>query len=354
MDGHPFGLTASVFNFNRRAVALTSFVVRDLRLVALSYYDDSFGLTGCELAQKECDMVAEICKLLGVAVSPNSQAGQAVVLLGISFLFKEKKLAIDYQRKEKVLAEIWDVLASDSLPPGQAEKLKGKLQFICGHFTSRHGRAFLRPLAERQYASNRSSSLPSSLHRALQVWIMIITSEAGTHNFLDASEAVPSDVVLSTDGSFPDAHRGEKWEDFPPRIGWTAFIRGATPRWDRVIFSSMVVTPAMMMEEWLPRSTQVCLVELLGAVAAIDYLEPLYPRQRLLVLIDSEAVEAAVIKGSGAKEDMCDLIAVFSTSFSSMTCWFTWGVCPPTPRQPMGKAVGPTKTSRPAEPSGST
>ena len=84
MDGHPFGLTASVFNFNRRAVALTSFLVRDLRPVALSYYDDRFGLTRIELAQEECDMVVEIWKLLGVAVSPKSQAGQAVFLLGMS------------------------------------------------------------------------------------------------------------------------------------------------------------------------------------------------------------------------------------------------------------------------------
>ena len=75
-------------------------------------------------------MVVEICNLLGVAVSPKSQAGQAVVLLGISFLFKEGKLAIDCKRKENVLAEIRDVLPSDSLSPGPAAKLKGKLQFI--------------------------------------------------------------------------------------------------------------------------------------------------------------------------------------------------------------------------------
>ena len=102
MDGHPFGLTASVFNFNRRAVALTSFLVRDLRLVALSHYGDRFGLARCELVQEECDKVVEICELLGVAASLKSQTGQAVALLGISFLFKEVKLAIDCKRKERV------------------------------------------------------------------------------------------------------------------------------------------------------------------------------------------------------------------------------------------------------------
>ena len=165
-----------------------------------------------------------------------------------------------------------------------AAKLKRKLQFICGRFTGRHGRAFLRPLAERQYASDRSSSLSSSLRRALQVWKRIITSEAGTRNFLDASEAVPSDVVLFTDGPFPDAHRGEKWEDLPPRIG---------------------------LHQDSNTDVGVCLVELFGAVTAIDYLAPLFPRQRFLLLFASETVEASVIKGYGAKEDMCDLIAVF-------------------------------------------
>ena len=78
VDCHP----ASVFNFNRRCGA---------HFILDAGPPGRFGLTGCELAQEECDKVVEVCKLWGVAVSPKSQSGQALVLLGISFLFKERK-----------------------------------------------------------------------------------------------------------------------------------------------------------------------------------------------------------------------------------------------------------------------
>ena len=185
-------------------------------------------------------MVIEICKLLGVGVNPKSQAGQARISLGILFLFKEEKLAIDYRR------EMRGVLASDPLffSQGQAAKaidatqnqlesrragesetpetpprprrphghgsgrLTRKAQREAAvhlrHFTGRDGRAFLGPLEGRQYASNRSFSLSSSLFRAHHI--------EGWDTQLDASDAVPSDIAPYTDHSFPDGHRGQKRE----------------------------------------------------------------------------------------------------------------------------------------------
>ena len=64
---------------------------------------------------------------------------------------------------------------------------------------------------------------------------------------LDASKAVPSDIIFYTDGSFPDAHRGENWEDSPRRMGERHSL-GEQRRF------------------WI----QDCFVELLGAVAAIE------------------------------------------------------------------------------------
>ena len=90
MDCHPFGFAASVFQFDRRAVALTSFLVRDLRLVALSLLRRQIWYAWRELAQEERDRVVEICKLLVVAVSPKSQAGHFPLVETIGFTIDVK------------------------------------------------------------------------------------------------------------------------------------------------------------------------------------------------------------------------------------------------------------------------
>eukprot|EP00971_Amphidinium_carterae_P246359 4893121-Amphidinium_carterae.1 len=54
-------------------------------------------------------------------------------------------------RRRELLAEIGDILKRDRLEPGHAGKLKGKLLFASSQLWGRVGRAFLRPLSERQY-----------------------------------------------------------------------------------------------------------------------------------------------------------------------------------------------------------
>ena len=63
MKGHPFGLTASVFNFNRNAHAL-------------NFYDDHFGFCKNSLAEAECNLVKRICHLLGVTVKREVPMGR--------------------------------------------------------------------------------------------------------------------------------------------------------------------------------------------------------------------------------------------------------------------------------------
>ena len=65
MKGHPFGMTASVFNFNRRAHALTWVLARLFLLMCFNFYDDHFGFCKNSLAEAECNLVKRICHLLG-------------------------------------------------------------------------------------------------------------------------------------------------------------------------------------------------------------------------------------------------------------------------------------------------
>ena len=141
MIRHPFGLTPSVHNYNRRAAVLTGFLASEFCLLCQSYYDDRFGLTRPELAESEARLVEQVCVWLGVDVNGKTEFGQGFDLLGVSLDCVSGRLEIKL--------ELRAILREGKLAPGAAAKLRGKLQFVAGHFAGRHGRAFLAPFAER-------------------------------------------------------------------------------------------------------------------------------------------------------------------------------------------------------------
>ena len=94
MLAHPFGLTQSVFNYNRRGCLLTSILVKVFSLVCLSFHDDRFGVTVKELAVEEAEIVKFVCMLLGVSLSQKSQAGRVLEILGVTFDLSKGRLLI--------------------------------------------------------------------------------------------------------------------------------------------------------------------------------------------------------------------------------------------------------------------
>ena len=77
-----------------------------------------------------------------------------------------------------------------------------------------------------------------------------------------------------------------------------------------VRFSSFTV-PEETMKEWLPRLSQIVLVELVAAVLALDQLLPEDNGKSTVLFVDSEPAESAVIKGNSTRSDICDLAAYF-------------------------------------------
>ena len=57
--------------------------------------------------------------------------------------------------------------------------------------------------------------------------------------------------------------------------------------------------------------TQVVPVEMIAPILALETFKERLIGADVIILIDSEAVEAALIKGYSSKEDLCDLISVF-------------------------------------------
>eukprot|EP00971_Amphidinium_carterae_P021391 422068-Amphidinium_carterae.1 len=152
MVGHSFGLTAAVYNYNRRSALINDFLVKLLLVPAFSFYDDKFGFEFEHSVKEAHEYVQALHTWLGAWFDESKLAcGQDLDVLGVFFQLSRLQVDVKESRRRELLAEIADVLSRDRLEPGHAGKLKGKLLFASSQLWGRVGRAFLRPISERQY-----------------------------------------------------------------------------------------------------------------------------------------------------------------------------------------------------------
>ena len=71
------------------------------------------------------------------------------------------------------------------------------------------------------------------------------------------------------------------------------------------------VVPDDVIRTWLPRATQRCMVELLATAVAFKTFKDYLANKTVLLLVDAEAVEGALVKGYSARSDLCELTGVF-------------------------------------------
>ena len=71
------------------------------------------------------------------------------------------------------------------------------------------------------------------------------------------------------------------------------------------------VVPKHVQKKWIPRKTQIVPVEMVAPLIALETFKDRLFGADIILLIDSEAVEAALVKGYSSKEDLCELISVF-------------------------------------------
>ena len=162
-------------------------------------------------------------------------------------------------------------------------------------------RAFLRVISERQYARHPpdgSFSLGIPLKKALEQWVFLV--KEGPPRSIDLSLPKFSEVVFFTDGFSPDPRFSEKK---PDRIGAVMIDRRLTCP---VQFTAVV--PQKVKAQWLDRKTQIVPVEMLAPIIALSTFESRLVGCDVLLFVDSEAVEAALVKGYSSKSDLCDLI----------------------------------------------
>ena len=141
MIGHSFGLTASVYNYNRRSAMINTILKKEFGLVSDFYFDDKYGFEPEVLAEKALEIVKGVHSWLGASFqSSKTQLNNEIVLLGVLHDLVEMTMKVTKTRRLALKQEINGILFQEWLDHGHAGKLKGRLQFASGQFWGKFGR----------------------------------------------------------------------------------------------------------------------------------------------------------------------------------------------------------------------
>jgi hypothetical protein len=207
---------------------------------------------------------------------------------------------IDPQRRDDLLKEIKEISQRGRLSPTEAGKLKGRLLFAATQLWGKTGRAFFLALSERQYAKSQVTHLSVPITLALESWAWLLV-DAKPRHIWQVGEGRPH-LVVFTDGAQPNPILGESGV---AGIGGVALARDRAPT-----FFWAEVTQDIL-DEWIPRKTQIVLIETLAAVTALTTFADLLRGRLLILMVDSEAAEGALVKGYSGRADLCRLTGVF-------------------------------------------
>lgn len=301
MVGHSFGLVAAVYNYNRRSAAISDILRRVFHVAAFNFYDDKYGFEPEDTIESAFKTSQQVHRWLGAAFDEKKlQISSEPTILGVTYDLVGWRLLIKESRKEELSDEIDSIVSSKIFSPGQAGKLRGKLMFGASQLWGKIGRAFLRALSERQYSRVPSSELNPAISACLRQWKMLINE--GPPRPIESGKRRRSDFVVFTDGSFPD---GSKDSPLVPWVGGVIFAKNMSP----IQFGCEV--EKSLIDHWLPRKSQIALVELFATIVAMDTFRDLLKDSWSLLFVDSEPVQGALVKGYSSREDMCELVGVF-------------------------------------------
>ena len=302
MVGHPFGVRSAVYNYNRRSLLLNTILRNEFDVLSSFYYDDKFCFEPYRAILSSLMAATCLHVWVGAIFNMNKLAlTDMPKILGVLYDLANSVVTITDDRRASLLQTIEEIFASDRLGPGLAGKLKGRLSFASTQRWGKIGRSFLRALSERQYSSDNSQDLTPPISLCLREWARLITT--GRPRPIASIANKPADVVIFTDGFFPNPDRNEFGE---ARVGGVMFDRC---RSHPMTFT--LVIKESMMAHWLPRKTQISMVEMFAPILAIEFLGEAIRGKAVLFFVDSEPVEGALVKGYSARDDICELTSVF-------------------------------------------
>jgi len=115
----------------------------------------------------------------------------------------------------------------------------------------------------------------------LKQWRSLVKD--GPPRKIELASGLPADVVIFTDGSYPDDRKEETMELNPPMIGAVMLSRVHLQP-----VQGLSIVPQELINTWLPRKNQICMIELLAPIAALWTWRHYLREKFVLLLIDSD------------------------------------------------------------------
>ena len=80
------------------------------------------------------------------------------------------------------------------------------------------------------------------------------------------------------------------------------------------------IIPEEVIDHWRDRTTQICMVELVATNIMFETFKFYLRSSTVLLLVDSEAVEGALVKGYSSRSDFCELVGLFWEQALALSC----------------------------------
>ena len=198
----PFGAIGGVLAWWRTASALKSIARRLCKLLIFIYVDDTHLVDVCSTATEAKQAFQTMMNLLGWELDGAKSVPMCkhVRSLGSELCIKSEGLSwsVCADKKRTWQQSIEDALRNNSLTPGEASKLHGRLNFGAQKVFARTGRAMLRPISHRQRQPN-ARELGTCLRNALTWWHKFLQCEpCSTRDPWDGDPG-QADILLYTD-----------------------------------------------------------------------------------------------------------------------------------------------------------
>ena len=303
--GMPFGLAASVLQFNRPMESVTAVLRRLLGVPCAHYYDD-IAAAGPGFSSKSDDQcVRDMCKLIGFILDPDKWGGPNAKnpFLGVLYDFSQAKkgvilIRIKPERRTKLAAMIHKAIDTQRLSGSDAASLRGKLFFACTQAFGRVGRAALQSLVQRQYSQLVTLDAP------------LIDSLNFFASFIEHADAIPrayyidasalKTLLIWTDAS---------WELGTGIMGMVIYV----PETERYYYSYLKV-PQWMVTKWTPKMQKIGQAEILAAIVPYMSLPAhLLANRNVIHFVDNTPALHSILKGYSKAPDSAWMVNIFHT-----------------------------------------
>lgn len=286
-------------------------------MMQASYFDDNLLMDTQHTAHCTYNLFIRLLQYLGTPPKPAKTFAMAShhVFLGAAITVKREQQNQDIvitaktEAKQHVLDDLDQAILQQHLSPGKAAKLRGRSGWLASNAHGRIGRLGLAALKRLQY--DRMHMFDTADHEALIFHRQVVL------------RAPPRDVPLGVPPSHPlvlytDAEYTQKEL---PGVGFLLFRRPPL-----VPLGFALKLPQQMLDEWLPRRTQILPAELAAVPLALAVVAEFVQDADVIAFCDNDAAVSTLVRGSSKTDDCARITEVVHALILRLRCrlWVDW------------------------------